>query len=246
MSPSTFFRQARETVLPVTSNPHGPLPPLLLAWTVVTGLVDAYSYLQLNHVFVANMTGNVVFLGFSFSGVPGFAWWASLLAIVAFMAGAKLGGGFAHVRKSRHRGSLLFRAGMVQMLFFAASALLAFVLPPSQSTASLVMLVIVLSVAMGLQNSIARELSVPDLTTTVLTLTITGLASDGEGSRKTNNAGRRVLSIMSMALGALVGGAMVHVGTGYLALLIAVALTAVITWRAFSFRNVTAEWARLA
>ena len=37
----------------------------LLTLTFVTGLVDAVSYLRLGHVFVANMTGNVVFLGFS-------------------------------------------------------------------------------------------------------------------------------------------------------------------------------------
>ena len=44
---------------------HGPLPLLLMLLTTVTGLVDAVSYLALNHVFVANMTGNVVFLGFA-------------------------------------------------------------------------------------------------------------------------------------------------------------------------------------
>jgi hypothetical protein len=42
-------------------RPHGPLPALLVVcMTVVTGLVDAFSYLSLGHVFVANMTGNVV------------------------------------------------------------------------------------------------------------------------------------------------------------------------------------------
>ena len=39
------------------------LPALLLALTLVTGLVDAVSYLALGRVFTANMTGNVVFLG---------------------------------------------------------------------------------------------------------------------------------------------------------------------------------------
>jgi uncharacterized membrane protein YoaK (UPF0700 family) len=39
---------------------HGPLHVFLVCLTVVTGLVDAFSYLSLGHVFVANMTGNVV------------------------------------------------------------------------------------------------------------------------------------------------------------------------------------------
>lgn len=41
----------------------------LLLLTFATGLVDAISVLVLGHVFVANMTGNIIFLGFWF--VPG-------------------------------------------------------------------------------------------------------------------------------------------------------------------------------
>jgi uncharacterized membrane protein YoaK (UPF0700 family) len=46
-------------------TPDRLLPALLLALTAVTGFVDAVSYLALGHVFTANMTGNVVFLGFA-------------------------------------------------------------------------------------------------------------------------------------------------------------------------------------
>src|SRR5687768_2511195 len=67
-------------MVPAADDPHGPLPLLLLALTVVTGLVDAFSYLVLGHVFVANMTGNVVFLGFALAGAKGFSISASLLA----------------------------------------------------------------------------------------------------------------------------------------------------------------------
>jgi uncharacterized membrane protein YoaK (UPF0700 family) len=62
----------------------GPLPWLLLVLTFVTGLVDAVSYLNLGHVFVANMTGNVVFLGFAVVGVRDFSVSASLTALAAF------------------------------------------------------------------------------------------------------------------------------------------------------------------
>lgn len=59
---------------------------------------------------------------------------------------------------------------------------------------------------MGAQNAAARTLAVPDLTTTVLTLTITGIAADshllgGAGSR----AGRRLVSVVAMLAGALIG-----------------------------------------
>jgi uncharacterized membrane protein YoaK (UPF0700 family) len=59
---------------------------------VVTGVVDAVSILRLGRVFVANMTGNVVFSAFALVGAPGFSLSASLAALGGFLVGA-LGGG---------------------------------------------------------------------------------------------------------------------------------------------------------
>ena len=78
---STFLVEVRDTLVPGRAGPYGPLPPLLVAMTLVTGLVDAFSYLALGHVFVANMTGNVVFLGFAVAGAHGFSVSASLVAL---------------------------------------------------------------------------------------------------------------------------------------------------------------------
>jgi hypothetical protein len=64
------------------------LPGLLLALTAITGLVDAVSYLKLGNVFVANMTGNVVFLGFGLTQKTSISATASLLAIATFLLGA--------------------------------------------------------------------------------------------------------------------------------------------------------------
>src|SRR5262249_15000926 len=71
-------------------------------------------------------------------------------------------------------------------------------------------LIVVLSSAMGLQNAVARRLAIPDLTTTVLTLTITGIAADnrvvgGAGSV----AGRRLVAVAAMLTGAIVGAVLV-------------------------------------
>src|SRR3989441_7814048 len=68
------------------------LPLLLLVLTVTTGLIDAVSVLGLGRVFTANMTGNVVFLGFALARVPGFSAVRSLAALAAFLAGAVIGG----------------------------------------------------------------------------------------------------------------------------------------------------------
>lgn len=64
----------RGVLAPYVADPkHGPLPALLLMLTFVVGVVDALSILALGRVFVANMTGNVVFTGFAIVDVPGFS-----------------------------------------------------------------------------------------------------------------------------------------------------------------------------
>src|SRR5882724_2779755 len=68
---------------------------LLYLFTAVTGLVDAVSYIALGHVFTANMTGNIVFLGFALAGVPGVSALRSLTALAAFLVGALIGGRLA-------------------------------------------------------------------------------------------------------------------------------------------------------
>ena len=178
--------EAWETLVPPKGGPHGPLPPLLLLLTVVTGLVDAFSYLVLGRVFVANMTGNVVFLSFALGGAPGFTWWASLLAVFAFLSGAFLGGRVAS-RVGHHRGRHLLVGTLAQMVLVLVALVLAlsFPIPPvnqSYTGLPLGILIALLGAAMGLQNATARTLAVPDLTTTVLTLTITGISADSRAA----------------------------------------------------------------
>src|SRR5215469_12750713 len=67
-------------------------PTILLAMTAVTGIVDAVSFLALGRVFTANMTGNVVLLGFAFAGASGLSISRSSVALIAFLAGAVTGG----------------------------------------------------------------------------------------------------------------------------------------------------------
>src|SRR5580700_4448470 len=119
-----FSQEIRQTLLPDRDASHGPLPPLLVALTLVTGLVDAFSYLALGHVFVANMTGNIVLLGFALAGAPGFSITASVTALASFFAGALIGGRIGS-RHGGHRGRLHSWAAATQALFLAASVVLA-------------------------------------------------------------------------------------------------------------------------
>jgi uncharacterized membrane protein YoaK (UPF0700 family) len=184
---------------------HGPLPLLLVGLTVVTGLVDAFSYLSLGHVFVANMTGNVVFLGFGLAGVGGVEVAASIVAIVAFTIGAAAGGRWALAR-APHRGHLLAAAAAIQAGLVVAAAVVAATAGATAPVARFTM-VGLLAVAMGGQNAIARRLAVPDLTTTVLTLTVTGLVAD---STSWSVRARRLVPVVAMLGGALLGGALLR------------------------------------
>src|SRR3954449_1670759 len=69
-----------------------PLAQALLALTFTTGLVDAVSYLGLGRVFTANMTGNVVLLGFGIAGAGGLPVVAPLVSLGAFLVGSAGGG----------------------------------------------------------------------------------------------------------------------------------------------------------
>ncbi|MFI6980054.1 YoaK family protein [Embleya sp. NPDC050154] len=202
------LREAKHTLMPPRDDPHGPLSPLLIVLTVVTGLVDALSYLELGRVFVANMTGNVVFTGFALAGAPGLSVSASLAALAAFLVGAagggRLGAGFGD-----RRLRLLWVGCALQAVLIAAALTVAAAVS-GLGTGARYSLILLLGLAMGLQNAVARRLAVPDLTTTVLSQTLTGLAADlrrfgGPGSR----AGRRTLSAFAMALGAFTGATLV-------------------------------------
>ena len=201
------------------------LVPLLLLMTVTTGAVDAVSILRLGHVFVANMTGNVVFLGFALAGASGFSVSASLVALAAFVTSAAVGGRVFASESRRLRALSAVTAAEVCLCGAAAVVAAA-----SSGTTARYAMTVLLAVAMGVQNAFARHLAVPDLTTTVLTLTLTGLAVDRpDVNRPRSHTVRRVGAVAAMLAGA-VGGALLvlHASTAW-ALVAAAALLAVVS-----------------
>jgi len=177
-------------------------PAILLVMTAVTGVVDAVSFLALGHVFTANMTGDVVLLGFAFAGAGGLSISRSSAALIAFLAGAVAGGRMT-LNVSGHRwvGHTILVEGL--LLAFSAALSIFNPLQPYGVIAST-------AVAMGMRNAIVRKLAVPDLTTTVLTLTITGLASESRLAGGDNPRWqRRLAAIVAMLAGATAGARMV-------------------------------------
>jgi uncharacterized membrane protein YoaK (UPF0700 family) len=243
--PSEILNQAWRTIVPERGARFGPLPPLMLLLTFVTGFVDAYSYLALGHVFVANMTGNVVFSGFAVAGAPGFSLAASLTALAAFAIGALAGGRIARIHAA-HRGRHLSTSILIETAIMLAAYLVAQLGPsPDKTAATRYLLIALLGIGMGVQNAAARSLAVPDLTTTVLTLTITGTSADSKlAGGPGGKPGRRLLSVAAMFLGGLIGAVAVLHGHGPLSLLCAVILlltATAVTWRT---RTSEADWTR--
>jgi uncharacterized membrane protein YoaK (UPF0700 family) len=199
--------------------------------------VDAVSYLALGHVFVANMTGNVVFLGFALAGAPGVSAPAALVALAAFLMGAAAGGRIA-VRSGEHRERQLRSAMTVAVALVLLAVLLAAIFGQPVSDDARYALIVPLAVAMGIQNATARRLAVPDLTTTVLTLTLTGIAADSKvAGGPGGHPARRLIAVTAMFTGALVGALLVvHVDL-VLPLAIAAALIAICVVAAHTSRG---------
>ncbi|HSZ38666.1 MAG TPA: YoaK family protein [Trebonia sp.] len=228
----------------------GPMPRLLLLLTIVTGVVDAVSILALGRVFVANMTGNVVFAGFAIVGAPGFSLSASLFALAGFLIGAAYGGVLI-TRSAGDRGVLL-RAGVTTEFALVAVSL---VLAATSGAPAVThgtnaisgaafssditdALAALLAVGLGIQNAIARKLAVPDLTTTVLTMTLTGIGADlralvGKPGREQSAAKaahtRRLLAITAMVAGGMTSAWLVLDVSAVAALSLATALLAITT-----------------
>jgi uncharacterized membrane protein YoaK (UPF0700 family) len=191
---------------------HGPLPALLVGLTALTGIVDAVSILALGRVFVANMTGNVVFVGFALAGAAGFALTASLAALAGFIAGAGAGGRL--VRRLGHdRAQLLAYGATIQLVLVVAALALATAYRSALPPASRDIIAAVLAVGTGMQNAVVRHLAVPDMTTTVLTMTLTGIAADIRAGKPSAAFARRLLAVATMLAGAVGGAELVlHVG----------------------------------
>ena len=231
----------REAWRALVADPrHGSMPSLLLVLTVVTGVVDAVSILSLGRVFVANMTGNVVFVGFALAGAPGFSLSASLFALGGFLVGAAAGGVMAN-RRGEHRAALFRSGAAIELLLLVIAFVVAISAGAPFGAVSRAAIAATVAVAMGMQNAVARQLAVPDLTTTVLTMTLTGLAADVRNTRWTRSAIIRITAVVSMLIGAVAGALLVLRASPEAALALAVGLlalvTAVSTWTARTQRQ---------
>jgi uncharacterized membrane protein YoaK (UPF0700 family) len=199
---------------------RAPLTLALLVLTFTSGLVDAISYLGLGRVFTANMTGNVVLLGFGIAHSGGLPILAPIISLGGFAVGAGIGGLLG--TKLCHRHAIhVAAAWSVQAAFIACATIFAAAEHPSADSAARDVVIGTLALAMGVQTATARRLAVPDLPTTVVTQTLTGLVADSRlfgGSGKGTT--RRGSAVAAMLVGAVAGALLLKAG-----LVLALALT---------------------
>jgi uncharacterized membrane protein YoaK (UPF0700 family) len=224
----------------VHDSAHGPLPALMLVLTVLAGVVDAVSILSLGRVFVANMTGNVVFVGFALAGATGFSLAASLSALGGFLVGAAFGGA-AGDRLGWHRGRLVAVVAGGELMLLLAALAVAALAGPHLGEGAKVGIAALGALAMGAQNAVVRKLKVYDLTTTVLTMTLTGIAADIR-QRDRFAIVRRLLAVSAMLTGAVLGALLVLRVSNVAGLGLAAALLATVVLGASAASRSPAQW----
>jgi uncharacterized membrane protein YoaK (UPF0700 family) len=190
------------------------------------------------------MTGNVVFLGFALAGAGGLSITSSLLAIVSFLIGAFLGGRLGAGNED-HRGRILRASSAMQATLLVIALVIALLASEPFTSGARYALTVCLALAMGVQNAAAQRLSVPELTTTVLTKTLVGIASEGTlAGGPGSHLGRRLVAVTAMLLGALCGGLLALNVSVAAALAVAAAIVLVVGLAVHSLSRPDAPWAR--
>ncbi|ORA82470.1 DUF1275 domain-containing protein [Mycobacterium malmoense] len=180
----------------------------LLLLTFATGLADSISILVLGHVFVANMTGNVIFLGFWLAPRTSIDLTAVVMALPTFVGATILGGRLTRYFGERTRRWLTTVFGIEIALLTGLSILAGMGVLRYDDDTKLIVIGI-LAVTFGLQHSTARQFGIQELTTTVLTSTIVGLGVDSRLAGGTGTREKlRASVVFTMCAGALVGATM--------------------------------------
>lgn len=191
----------------------------LLLLTASTGVIDADSYLALDHVFTGNMTGNVLFIGFALAGVKTIPFVNNSIALLGFVAGTIIGGrivGRGHPKTlPRVSAWTLFAGGLLAIGIATTWTILGKLDQPI-----LLALTFLLASVMGSQVSAVRPIGNSDVTTIVVTNTLANLARDSRlAGGKWENWIPRLLAVVAMGVGAVVGAVIIlHVADGAIAL----------------------------
>lgn len=220
----------------------GPLPALLLALTVLAGLLDAISILRLGGVFVATITGNLIFLGLAAAGATGFHVITSAISIVGFVVGVLVGDRACRAARS-HRGRALRNVLAFKLWLGCGVAIIAITDGSPFSAGARDALIVLLAMSMGAQLAAIRYCKVPDIVTVVITMTITAVLTEHGGGWRDPKLWRRGLAVGAFLLGALLGAVIILSLGVIVALIFGLSIIAGVAIAAHLLSRTSAEWA---
>jgi uncharacterized membrane protein YoaK (UPF0700 family) len=214
---------------------HFKLPPpaplhreiLLTLVTIEAGILDASVYVSLGRVFVANMTGNIILLGIAIADLEIDV---DVLPICVSLAGFFIGGLATGLLERWTRQHLIGHSRWFFTLVtlvdctlnFTSLALVYTHVVASQAMTGNLRLIIFtfLALGQGSQLVLTKRAGLPEFSNAVVTNTYLDLSTDetlfhvflGKGVRSRN---RRIICLISLFIGALMGAEIVkHQGFG--------------------------------
>ncbi|MBC2934640.1 YoaK family protein [Nocardioides sp. zg-1228] len=178
----------------------------MLVLSFGTGVLDAATYLGLDQVFTANMTGNVIFVGLGLADAEDVPLLRATVALVGFAMGAILAGTVQRGHHARPNADVVAASLLMACaLTVGGSALVLHLVDPGATVFDL--LAGALGAAMGAQAVAARRVAVGDVSTVVVTSTLAGLFAEAAWTGGT--AGRATTLRRAGAVGTMFGGAVV-------------------------------------
>lgn len=190
---------------------------MLLLLTAAAGGMDVASYLGLGHVFTAMMTGNTVLLGMALGQGHLVAALRSVIALLGFAAGVAVAALLVLHGQPGKWSQAVTRTLTLEGVLLIVFSLLWHLIGPNVDDPLIYGLIVIASLAMGLQSGAVHRLRVAGVMTTYITGTLTSLMTDVagrllrvEGAAHGGHAGTRRLGLLLSvflvyALGALVG-----------------------------------------
>lgn len=183
----------------------------MMTLTFVTGALDAVGYLGLDRIFTGNMTGNIVILGMGVAAEDDLPVAGPVLALGSYVAGAALVGRILR-RHSRAWPPVVTKILLVSAGILTAVGVAMVIWNINGASPAGIACAGTIAMLMGAQAATARALAVTDMTTVVVTSTITAYASEtlfmpGWAWLKH----RRLWAVVAIFAGALAGALMMKI-----------------------------------
>ncbi|MCM3226928.1 YoaK family protein [Terribacillus saccharophilus] len=151
---------------------------IILLLCAVSGVIDVLGYIGLSHVFTANMTGNIVLLGIGIGDARQVVLSNAALALVGFVIGI-IATVFIQRKSGTSRSILTW-----EFILILLSAIIILLIPVGGVISSIILLI--LSIAMGMQTIAGRNLKIAGLSSTVLTSTLAAFVEGLMGAMQKN------------------------------------------------------------